>query len=347
MNSPPRNTILVGDALQQLRALPTSSVDCVVTSPPYFQLRSYGVDGQYGHEANIDEWVSTLREVCRELYRVLVPTGSFWLNVADSYSRHHRYGAPPKSLLLGPERLALALAADGWTLRNRVVWAKPNPMPSSVRDRLSCTWEQLYLFTKQASYHFDLDAIRIPHRTTPTTTSATPRTVTPYLPNEWRAALGHNNNGLSKLKHAGRAGHPHGKNPGDVWTIATAGFRGAHFATFPARLIERPIRASCPHRRCQRCRLPLAAKLGRTALKGAGCGCNAGTEPGIVLDPFMGAGTVGVAATRQGRDWLGIELNPTFAAMAHKRIRSEQHTRRHPSNQPQPSNTKPKGGDHV
>lgn len=320
MRSLPRNQILVGDALAVLRTLPDASVDVVVTSPPYFQLRSYGIDGQYGLEPTIDDWVDHLGSVCRELHRILVPTGSLWLNLGDSYSRHPQLGAPAKSLLLGPERLALRLIAEGWRLRNHVVWAKTNPMPASVTDRLACTWEHLYFFTKQSTYYFDLDAIRVPHRSTAPRPGGTLNT---YLPTDWVAPLSNDHGGLPTMKRAGRVGHPNGKNPGDVWSLATAGYRDAHFATFPPRLIERPIRASTPARRCTRCRTATLRRLGRNALHAAGCDCAAGHEPGVVLDPFMGAGTVGVVATREQRDWIGIELNPTFATLARHRIAAE------------------------
>src|SRR5215813_2914243 len=129
------NTILTGDACAVLRDLPASSVDCAVTSPPYFQLRDYGMRGQLGLEPTVSGWVADLRQVCREVARVLVPTGSLWLNLGDSFSRHPKYGAANKSLLLCPERLLLALSQDGWIVRNKLIWAKTNPLPSSVSDR--------------------------------------------------------------------------------------------------------------------------------------------------------------------------------------------------------------------
>src|SRR5262245_26649938 len=131
MKDLPRNRILQGDAATVLRRLPQASVDCVVTSPPYFALRDYGHDGQLGLEDTVHGWVENLRAVCQEVWRVLKPAGAFWLNLGDSFSRHEQYGAPAKSLLLGPERLLLGLAEDGWLVRNRVVWAKSNALPSS------------------------------------------------------------------------------------------------------------------------------------------------------------------------------------------------------------------------
>ena len=154
--------ILLGDALERLQELSTGSVDTVVTSPPYFLLRNYGVDGQLGAEQTVAQWVSGLRAVMAEVARVLKEDGSVWLNLGDTYSRHDKHGAPPKSLLLGPERLLVGLIEDGWVVRNKLVWAKPNPMPASVRDRLSCTWEPIYLLVRSRSYFFDLDAVRVP-----------------------------------------------------------------------------------------------------------------------------------------------------------------------------------------
>jgi DNA modification methylase len=159
-----RNRVIVSDVHGALAQLPDSSVDCVITSPPYYLLRDYGVPGQIGLEASVEGWVDELRLAMRGVARVLKPTGTVWLNLGDSYSRHHHYGAPAKSLLLGPERLALGLVEDGWTVRNRIAWGKPNPMPSSVSDRLNTTWEFVYFLTRQPKYYFDLDAIRVPHR---------------------------------------------------------------------------------------------------------------------------------------------------------------------------------------
>jgi site-specific DNA-methyltransferase (adenine-specific) len=328
----PRNTILVGDVRDRLRALPAGSVDTVITSPPYLQLRNYAMAAQIGLEDDVTAWVEALRDVGRELARVLKPTGAWWLNLGDSYSRDLRTGAPPKSLLLGPERLALALVADGWTIRNKVIWAKPNPMPASVRDRLACTWEVVYFLVRSPRYNFDLDAIRLPHRTRTTNRSTSKPSSASSLvvsarPPSWAGPLAGNNSGLARYKANGVPGHPLGKNPGDVWTIATANFRGEHFAVFPTALVEPPLMATCPERVCANCGIPWerarASTLGRLAVRGElrpACACRAGTRPGLVLDPFFGSGTVGVVAERHGRDWLGIELNPAFATLATDRI---------------------------
>jgi DNA modification methylase len=316
------NRVLVGDAYATLRQLPDSLVDCVVTSPPYFRLRNYQHSRQLGLEEHVQLWVNELRGVLGEIARVLVPTGSVWLNLGDRYSTGTE-GAPFKSLLLGPERLALALLEDGWVLRNKVVWSKRNPMPSSTRDRLSCTWEVIYLLVRQRRYFFDLDEIRVPHAST-RTAAKTSRTWS--VPLDWRVSIT-SHTGLDALSAAGRVGHPLGKNPGDVWPLSTASYRGPHHAVFPVALAERPIKAGCPERRCHRCRSPwrraTIRQLGHLAVRGElqpSCACHAQSEPGIVLDPFIGSGTTAIAAERHGRSWLGIEINPSFARLASARI---------------------------
>jgi site-specific DNA-methyltransferase (adenine-specific) len=318
----PRNCVLVGDALERLRELPADSIDCVITSPPYFGLRDYGVAGQLGQERDIDQWVANLRAVCRELHRVLAPHGALWLNLGDAYSRHERFGAPPKSLLLGPERLARALVADGWLLRNKVVWHKTNPLPSPSKDRLTTAYEFVYFLVKRPSYFFDLDAIREPLTSNrrPTSGSRTPQ-----------AALGvlaGGRDGLVAMARKGMSGHPLGKNPGDVWRIGSASYRGAHFATFPPELVRRPLLATCPSQVCTACGQPWRRSLRRVEFAGGKpqprpltpCACHAPTKQGLVLDPFFGTGTVALMAGRHQRDWLGIELNPDYLPLAEDRL---------------------------
>lgn len=322
-----RNVVLVGDALQRLRQLPDGSIDVVITSPPYFLLRNYQVEGQLGLERSVGEWVGKLTLVFDEAARVLKAEGSLWLNLGDSYARTAEHGAPPKGLVLAPERLLLALAERGWLVRNKVAWCKPNPLPASVRDRLTCSWEPVYFLVRQGRYFFDLDAIRVPHRSERPRTRRRPSSVR-RRPAAWAGPLAGTQSGLDRLKARGLAGHPLGKNPGDVWTIATAAYRGAHFASFPEAVVERPLVATCPERVCETCglawrRQQVRRPLGHLAVLGSiapSCRCQAGSVPGVVLDPFMGAGTVAVVAERLGRDWLGIELNPDFAALATERL---------------------------
>ncbi len=283
-----RNQLFVGDASTVLTTFPNSSIDCVVTSPPYYQLRDYQHPGQIGHEPDVKEWVRNLTEVFEQVHRVLKPSGTVWLNLADTYSRHQRQGARRKSLLFGPERLLLSLAAHGWIVRNKIVWAKTNPMPQSAADRLSSTWEYIYLLTTtEKGYWFDLDAIRIPHRSKRSARSMTAK--------DWSGGYGGIHDGITTMKRAGRVGHPNGKNPGDLWQMAKAAHRGTHSATFPEGLIKTPILAGCPPTVCDTCGKPA-------------CSCNAERVPGLVLDPFMGTGTTARVANRLGRDWVGIDL---------------------------------------
>jgi site-specific DNA-methyltransferase (adenine-specific) len=327
----PLNRILVGDARNRLAELPDAAVDTIITSPPYWALRDYGHDGQLGAEATVDAWADEIANLAVEFARVLTPTGALWLNLGDSYARSPKDGADKKSLLLAPQRVALRLTRSGWLLRNQIIWAKTNPMPSSVTDRLTTTHEFVYFLTRTARYHFDLDAIREP--TGPAAPAVKRLTHTTYPPREAVPTLGKGisprvdlNQGLAAMKVTGRESHPLGKNPGDVWRLATASYRGAHFATFPAELVRRPILSTCPERVCTECGTPWqrAAQVigGRKLATGplrAACG-HQRWRPGIVLDPFIGSGTVAIAAEEHGRDWIGIELNPAYADLAERRI---------------------------
>lgn len=334
MNQPnqlARNRIVIGDVRKRLSELPSASVHCVITSPPYFGLRDYGHRDQIGAEGSVTEWADTIGAVCAELARIIRPDGVMWLNLADGFSRNPREGAAKKSLLLGPERVAMQLMESGWLLRNKVVWAKRNPMPSSVRDRLTTTHEFIYCFTRSPRYFFDLDAIRETARTPPHSSrhgSSTypPRSAVPSLGGGTTPRVDLNQ-GLRAMKARGQESHPDGKNPGDVWSIATASFRGAHFATFPVELIRRPLLATCPERVCtscgspwQRARAESGRRQGGATSSHPSCICHAGWQPGVVLDPFLGSGTVAVTAEANGRDWLGIELNPAYAQLAEARI---------------------------
>lgn len=357
------NRILVGDVRERLADLPAAAVDCVITSVPYFQLRDYGVEGQIGLEHNVEAWVNELRPVLRGLTRVLKPSGSVWLNIGDSYSRHPRFGAPAKSLLLAPERLLHALSADGWIVRNKVIWAKTNPMPHSVSDRLTNSYDVVYFLTRSQQYFFDLDSIRLPHRSL-----ATGRRGTAYPPDRassplWRQRGG-GNRGLAAQKARADVGHPLGKNPGDVWQLASASFRGAHFATFPPSLVEKPLLATCPELICVHCGTPFRRisqsrreAVGRerkpsrreprvlryerryTVIRERGpllpaCKCATEAQPGVVLDPFFGAGTVGLVAERNGRDWVGIEINARYAEIANQRLAEDRDRRAAPDGLP-------------
>jgi DNA modification methylase len=324
-------TLWHGDALAVLRTLPDGSVDSCVTSPPYFGLRDYGVEGQMGAESSPAEYVEGMRALFAEVRRVLADDGTLWLNLGDSYSAtltrsgtatpsktlglrsdgtdslgnagraraqaRQRMGEPrsllpgvgPKNLLGIPWRTAFALQDDGWTLRNEIIWAKPNGMPESVTDRLASKHEHLFLFAKSRRYHFDLDAIREPHSTaTVARLAAGPVAIARRTPGEKRdaniygAAAGTN---LTATGERHTSGDPMGKNPGDVWSIPTTPFTGAHFAVMPMTLAERCILA----------------------------GCKPG---GTVLDPFSGSGTTGLAAARHGRRYVGIDLNADYLKLS-------------------------------
>lgn len=320
--------IQVGDARAQLLRFPEAFADMVVTSPPYANgLRDYGVEGQLGVEPTVDAWAENVLDTLEPLERVLKPAGTLWLNVGDGYARKRAQGAPAKSLLLGPERLALKLIERGWILRNKIVWAKPNGMPSNVGDRLRHQWEHVFVFARARHYFFDLDAVRVPH------TSRPPKRRERTHPasrrrDRWQGTYGDRGNGLARNRALGRVGHELGKNPGDVWTIPTSAWRGDHHATFPVALAERCISAGCPEKVCTNCgaawRRKVERRLGAVAVRGVlrqQCDCaKHATHAGIVLDPFLGSGTTAVAAEKLNRDWAGIELNPDYAALAMERI---------------------------
>jgi DNA modification methylase len=310
-------TLYVGDARAVLAGMPDESANCIVTSPPYWGKRDYGVAGQYGHEASPGEYVATMREVFREARRVLGDDGTCWLNLGDSYSvssggatgmhaylgehitTHRVPGMHAKNLLGLPWRVAFALQEDGWILRNAVIWHKPNAMPESVRDRLGCRHELVFLLVKQAAYWFDLDPIRVPHaagtrhehreRRTRPPGHAGSRTRPPkYGPGTREVTTARRYGGL-RNDHGHRRAHPNGRNPGDVWSIPTRPYKGPHFAAYP---IDLPLRC-------------IAA------------GCRPG---GTVLDPFAGSGTTGLAAIQLGRRFAGIDLSPEFARLAAERL---------------------------
>lgn len=288
-------TLLVGDALDQLRTLPDGSVDCIVTSPPYYGLRDYGTEGQYGLEDSPAEYVATMRTVFTEARRVLADDGTLWLNLGDSYGSaiegRSRIGVGPaarsesgqrKSLQLIPEQVCIALFQDGWILRNKIVWNKTSCMPESVNDRLSGKHEPVYLLASQEQYWFDLDAVR-----------EKPRNGGGAKWAERKAAGSpgwHRLAGYSALDRVpSLAAHPNGANPGDVWSLPTARSSEAHFAVMSPELAIRCIKA----------------------------GCRPG---GTVLDPFSGSGTTGAAARQLGRKYIGIDLKPAYHDLAKQRF---------------------------
>ena len=319
--------IIIGDTRDKLRALPSDSVDCCVTSPPYYGLRDYGVAGQIGLEETPDAYISELVGVFREVRRVLKPTGTLWLNLGDSYAGANGSGSQgvtgqrasrtftastipklgkPKDLLMIPARVALALQSDGWWLRSEIIWAKPNPMPESVTDRPTSAHEKIYLLAKSERYFFDSDAVAEPaiyHGLTGQDPSGfkNPENFNGKHKDGYRSNRSDKQRGHGR-RHQGfnerwdameRAEQCSGmRNIRNVWTIATQPFSEAHFATFPPSLIEPCIKAGSP-------------------------------KGGTVLDPFGGAGTTGLVADRFERNAILIELNPEYAVMAERRIRGD------------------------
>lgn len=284
---------ICGDAAEQLRTLNSESVYTCVTSPPYFNLRDYGASGQLGREDTPEEYVEKLVEVFREVRRVLHPKGTLWLNIGDSYTGGERktrdfnkklLARNPKNLIGIPWMLAFALRADGWYLRQDIIWHKPNAMPEGVQDRCTRSHEYIFLLSKSKQYYFDADAIREPF-TTPVR-SGERRSYQSGCASSFDRNTGHL---AQKGNFAGLPLNPLGRNRRDVWTIPSSNFQGAHFAVFPEKLVEPCILAGCP----------------------------AGS---IVLDPFMGSGTTGVVAKRLGRGFIGIDINPDYCAMAAERI---------------------------
>jgi site-specific DNA-methyltransferase (adenine-specific) len=303
--------IICGDTLKILRTLPDESVDCVITSPPYWALRNYNVEGQIGLEPTIEEYLEKLANVFREIYRVLKPEGTAWVNFGDTYANKTKGGQKnkpqhnifdslnrratfaqlkpnlnirPKSLCLIPSRFALQMIEAGWILRNEIIWHKSNVMPQSFRDRFTVDFEKLFFFTKSGKYFFDqqFEPLKNPERLKK-----------PYRnPNnfhKWQNA----DKTLPINHEAMERSRPRvlktGRNKRCVWSIGTSQFKGEHFAVFPERLVETPVKAGCP-------------------------------DGGIVLDPFMGSGTTAVVARRLGKQFIGIDLNPDYVTLAEQRL---------------------------
>ena len=313
------NKIEFGDCRETMRrwAADGVKVQTCVTSPPYFGLRDYGHDGQIGLEQTPEEYIAAMVEVFRRVRDVLADDGTLWLNIGDSYARNagpeesklatthtigvgykrvaENGGAPkkenrpppglkPKDLIGIPWMLAFALRADGWYLRQDIIWHKPNPMPESVRDRCTKAHEYIFLLSKSDRYFFDSEAMK-----------------EPAVGNASGAAASFKRNGSKREQTIPGQGYGthrperedvaynETRNRRSVWTVATRPYKGAHFATFPPALIEPCILA--------------------------------GSRPGdIVLDPFMGSGTTAAVALQQGRQYLGCELNPDYGPLQEERI---------------------------
>jgi len=308
------DTIYVGDSLEVLKSLPDESVHCCVTSPPYYALRDYGMDEQIGRETSPTEYIARLTEVFNEVRRVLVPDGTLWVNIADTYAgkgnqgefvdpknpngrngqavalNNKVEGCKPKDLIGIPWMLAFSLRESGWYLRDDIIWMKENPMPESVKDRCSRCYEHIFLFSKSKRYFFDCNAIAEP--IAPATAARLKRGMNggnkygKPVPGQTQAQTINNSRKYGEITDD--MINPLRKKR-NVWVINTVPFKGAHYAAYPPKLAETCILAGCP-------------------------------ENGIVLDPFMGSGTTGLSAKSLGRNYVGIELNPQFVEMANARI---------------------------
>lgn len=340
------NHCYCADAVAGLRQLETGSVNCVVTSPPYYGLRDYGIVDQIGLEASPEEYISRMVGIFREVWYALRDDGTLWINMGDSYAANRTYevrdtnvngnrnagigskvpnGMKPKDLMGIPWMLAFALRADGWYLRQDIIWAKPNPMPESVRDRCTKAHEYIFLLSKQERYYFDQEAIKEPaggwngSRFEDGKNSVVhPNVGKQRKPAGWDTGKGSHGSfhragrtqevEYSPIKRSGNLSRKYGeerdrpgshlgasvpwegdtKNKRDVWTVSTQPFKEAHFATFPPELIKPCILAGCP-------------------------------EGGTVCDPFMGSGTTLVTANELDRNCIGFDLNPDYCDMANRR----------------------------
>ena len=340
--------ILEGDCLEVLRTIPDASVHCCVTSPPYWGLRDYGHDGQIGLESTPDAYVARMVEVFREVRRVLRDDGTLWLNLGDSYAsttkgsggygkstlgpnkdlqniqfqkmdpRVFNPGLASKQLVGIPWRVAFALQADGWWLRQDIIWHKPNPMPESVRDRCTKAHEYVFLLAKSERYYYDSAALSEPAKT-----AGQIGGLTSYA----AVASGRKPSGNMIPERGAAYVRPVTRNRRSVWTVNTKPFKGAHFAVMPAALVEPCIKAGCPDQCCPACGAGyeriVEQKKGDTEASDwqPACDCAVdGTIPGTVLDPFAGSGTVAAVALSLGRSSIGIELNPQYVELAQERI---------------------------
>ena len=308
------NIIINRDCLLALRDLPDESVNCCVTSPPYYALRDYGMDAQIGREDSPEEYIRRLVLVFREVRRVLTHDGTLWLNIADTYCGTGNKGGyldpknpkgrngqsvslarrasecKQKDMIGIPWLLAFALRADGWYLRSDIIWCKANPMPESCKDRPSRCYEHVFLLTKSKKYYYDALAIAEPIAEGTAARYKGGRSASSKYAEEIPGQ-----GKVQKLNAARAAGTITDadispvRNARDVWHINTVPYKGGHFAAYPPKLAERCILAGCP-------------------------------RGGIVIDPFFGSGTTGLAAVKNDRRYIGIELNAEYCELAKERI---------------------------
>jgi len=306
------NIILNGDSAEMLKTLPPDSVHCCVTSPPYYGLRDYGIAGQIGREETPEQYIKRLVSVFREVWRVLRSDGTLWVNIADTYCgtgskgshfdpknpkgrtgqqvsiNHHAPGCKQKDLIGIPWLLAFALRNDGWYLRNAVIWEKGNAMPESAKDRLTRSYEFVFLLAKSKKYYYDWLAIA-----EPTAEVSIKRLKGGRGQHKYAGGIdGQSAQGINSPRAAGATRTeeiPVFRNKRDVWRINTAPYTGAHFAAYPPKLAQTCILAGCP-------------------------------PGGVVLDPFFGSGTTGFVAQQHGRRYIGIDINAEYCRLADERI---------------------------
>jgi site-specific DNA-methyltransferase (cytosine-N4-specific) len=302
--------LLVGDVLDKITEIPDKSVDCIISSPPYWGLRDYGVSDQWGSEPDYQHFLLKLDRLMDENKRILKDTGTCWINLGDTYSTGMEEMAD-KSRVGVPERFYINCIDAGWIARNHIVWAKPAAMPTSVKDRFQNRWESIFFFAKQGKYYFNLDAVReIPFGGyaafnrrirdakklnqmgldgAMTSAIASEKEIAEYG-NHQPGERSHFGCGRDIDTNREKSGNDdQGKNPGDILWINSKPFKEAHFATFPEELPEMIIKCACP-------------------------------PGGVVFDPFMGSGTVAAVALKNNRKWLGIELNPEYVKIIKKRL---------------------------
>lgn len=301
------NKIFNEPCLETLKRMQDKSIDCVITSPPYWQLRDYGYDGQWGLEPTFHEYLEHLWQLMDEIYRVLKDEGTCWVNLGDSYNnsgwagdRANKYndqpivakgtqagrggqkGYPNKCLVLLPHRFAIGCIDRGWILRNDVIWAKRNGMPEPVTDRFTKKHEYIFFMVKSEKYYFDLDFIREKHKQVSLVRDNYGR----------KAKYAEGFAAVSRTYEAGEMCNPLGKNPGsvsDFWDVQTKPSSQKHYASYNTDLIKKPILAGCP-------------------------------EGGIIYDPFMGTGTTAVAALRANRNFIGSEMSEEYIKICNSNI---------------------------
>jgi DNA modification methylase len=306
------NKIYCGNCIDILETFPDRSIDCCITSPPYYGLRDYGVNGQIGNEDTPEQYIENLVIVFEEVKRILKDDGVLWLNIGDSWagsnqgagtknlskkqssnhgtnymiSKTHKSklsklnGYKPKDLIGIPWMAAFALRENGWYLRQDIIWAKGNPMPESVKDRCTKSHEYIFLLSKSRKYYFDYMSIKEPAVTQPKARDKNKEGYQADYPKGDRFSSGERVYGADGMR-----------NKRDVWNVNIKPCKEAHFATFPDTLIDPCVLAGCP-------------------------------ECGVILDPFMGSGTTGLVARRHNRNYVGIELNPDYVQIAENRINS-------------------------